>query len=651
METDHFKHVPQDFVENLSYRRRLRKKCATDATFRKHIWQACKEDVLFFFSTMCWLYEPRVRFRGDKRLPHEIPMIPWDHQVPIIREIRENLGVGDIGLEKSRGEGASWIAILLAVHDWVFNPMSLVGLVSRNEETADSPKDPASLFWKIDWELTKLPGWMVGEKGVDYTRNLDKHSLLNHKNGASIVAYAATGNVGRAGRYTWFLMDELAFFPRPQDEEAVRSTQASSDSRLYVSTPNGSEGKYYNLMHEPSNMVKLQMHWSQNNSRNRGLYKFVKGKAIEHDPVNNPLPANYITDNNDMFSRLRLKGFNLEKGWRSPWYDRECDRPGATPQDIAQELDIDYSGSKHLVFGTDFFAKAQSRQPEVKCHLSYHPETLELDVDRTWDGQCKIWCPLTVNDEPPFADYVMGADVGSGLGGSYTSNSVVEVVNVATGEQVLEFATNTMPPSDFADLCVAIGHWFFDAYLAWEHNGPGSAMTRRVVELGYPNVYRRTSLWRRGTKKETAVGWWTDQKSKEVMFAELIRQVKAGETKIFSKALIEECRQYIYLNGVIEHAQAKTTSDDSSKGQAHGDRVIAMAVALMAMKDRPKTSVTSDLKETLEEIQHSNPPRNTLAWRMAQQLAPQDSVWDDRTNGELRTPGTFEISEGLGWED
>ena len=50
-----------------------------------------------------------------------------EHQIPIIQQLRDNLGVQDIGLEKSQREGMSWIAILLALHDWLFTPMAKIG--------------------------------------------------------------------------------------------------------------------------------------------------------------------------------------------------------------------------------------------------------------------------------------------------------------------------------------------------------------------------------------------------------------------------------------------------------------------------------------------------------------------------------------------
>jgi hypothetical protein len=73
-------------------------------------------------STFCWCFEPRPKIVDGKKQPNAMPFIPWDHQVPAILEIRDKLGYEDIGVLKSRGEGMSWIAVLFAVHDFLFDP-------------------------------------------------------------------------------------------------------------------------------------------------------------------------------------------------------------------------------------------------------------------------------------------------------------------------------------------------------------------------------------------------------------------------------------------------------------------------------------------------------------------------------------------------
>jgi hypothetical protein len=491
--------------------------------------------------------------------------------------------------------------------------MTAIGLVSKDENSVDDPNDPDSLMWKCDYTIKKLPVWMGGILGKDYKRDVSKHVLRNLRNGSTISGYSATGNVASGGRKKWFLKDELAKFPRPADKHAMASTQHVTECRLIVSTPLGNSGAYYDVMHEPSNMLKVVLDWKQNPTRNRGLYRWENGVAIPEDPENNPLPEEYELmhqDVLDMISRLRRKGFTIEGKLRSPWYDRECDRAGATPQNIAQELDRDYGGSAYRIFG-DSFVEAGRKNVIKETHegdFNYNTEALEsVRFDIIEGGPCKIWFPLSAIGKPPQSRYVIGCDVSSGTGGSYTSNSTLVGFDMRTGDQVIEYASNTIMPMQFADLAIAVSKWFYNAYLAWEHNGPGSSFTKQVLNRQYDNIYYRKSQSRRGNRNSKEAGWWTDERTKEVMFGEFQSAALMGEIAIHSNELLTECGRYVRKEGKIAHALTKVAADDS-KGVSHGDRVIAACVALQAMRDRP-ISVASQLQDTVA-------PLGTMARRL-----------------------------------
>lgn len=647
--------VPLNPIENLKYRIDMRQRCMYDLDYRAATMLACQQDILYWLSTWVWIYEPRPKIIGGEKMPTVIPFIPWEHQIPIIRTLQENLGFRDIAIEKSRGEGMSWISVLFALWDWIFDPMSRIGLVSRNRAFADSADNPDSMMWKIVWEIDQLPIWMVGHRDKDWKRSLEAGSLMNLRNGSSIGVSAATGDVGRGGRYKWFIMDELGAFPRGDDVNAVMSTQHATNSRLFISTPAGSSGAYYDIISRPD-CFKLSMHWSQNPTRNRGLYRIVSGKIVEIDPISNPLPPGYAESVRPLLARLQESGYNIEKGYRSPWYDNECDRPGATPQRIAQELDLDYAGSKVRVFGDDFFRIANEtvRNPTIRGMFTLHPETSELIFERAWDGNVSMWTELDHRNKPPTDSYVVSADICTGSGGSYTSNSVCQVINLNTREQVLEFASTTIKPAEFADICMGVAKWFWEAYLAWEINGPGAGFGERVISRNYGNVYRRMIHWKRTRRKTTEVGWHTGEKTRPILFAEILRAVVNREVVIRSEELLKECGQYIFKDGKIVHQLSLTTEDDSSKGQAHGDRVISIGVGLMAAKDRPQMKYTKDLMNE-EELQRmlDSPPAGTMAYRMRQMELEEQKLsaeygdgWDTRTNGEL---ATRDFSSTLGW--
>ena len=256
----------------------------------------------------------------------------------------------------------------------------------------------------------------------------------------------------------------------------------------------------------------------------------------------------------------------------------------------------------------------------------------ELSFQEVKDGPLKIWCNLDHSNRPPLRPYAIAADISSGLGGSHTSNSVIQVIDLITMTQVMEYATNIVEPSEFGEQAVAIAKWFHDAYLAWEINY-GGGFTKRVKELGYPNLYMRTIWGKRGKRKTQDIGWHTNQASKEAGFADLIRKVEIGEIKIRSDALRQECGEYVLLAGKIEHLTATKNPSDATKGAAHGDRVMAMVVAIQAAIDRP---VGKSLDINDQAINANLIPPYSMAARMAEwNKGKATDEWDDREVGKL----------------
>lgn len=625
-----YQDVPKGLEENLRYRIALREAARDDVRVQSAIRAACRNDTLFFFNAFCWIFEPRLKTVAGIQRSKILPFITWPNQDEMIRTVRPLLGYEDVGVGKTRGEGASWIAVGFSVQDFLFERMSTVGFVSMNEKAADDPDNPDSLFWKWDFMMSKLPRWL---RPV-IKKNQENHTRRNMSNGATTVSFAATGDVASGGRKSWFLMDELGKFPRGPDKEAMASTQHVTNSRLIVSTPKGTEGAYAAAMRGDSNMTKVFLRWQDNPTKNRGLYRYVNGRPVALDPINNPLPLDYEENSKPVIARLRSRGFKIEDKDRSPWYDRECDRANATPLSIAQELDLSFGGSVSRVFGDDFFRVIEhsQREPLVKGILSFHPETLEPDFDTSDTGGFRLWLSLDSKRRPPRHRYVLGADVCTGGGGAHTSNSVIEVIDLTTMEQVMEWATNTVEPSDFADTMVAVAKWFHGAYIAWEHNGPGTGCTKRIRDSGYSNVYQRTVLHRRSKKRTKELGWWTDEKTKEAMFNDFSRTVRTTGLVIHSKELVRECGDYIRVSGKIENSLVSTTDDESAKGVSHGDRVIAMCVALQAAMDRPLNA------EEASETNNDEIPLGTLAARnrdYEESLRQKEDYWDGRSNNDL----------------
>lgn len=129
--------------------------------------------------------------------------------------------------------------------------------------------------------------------------------------------------------------------------------------------------------------------------------------------------------------------------------------------------------------------------------------------------------------EPPRRGfrYVVSADVSSGTG---LDRSVVDVTRVGTlreiEEQVAQFVTDTIDPSDLGYVIDAIGRLYrsnlndLPALVAVECNGMGISTQDTLLKvIGYPNLY----IWEYwdavNNPQTTRYGWYTNQKTRPIM--------------------------------------------------------------------------------------------------------------------------------------
>jgi hypothetical protein len=625
-----FESVPQVLADNIEWRLRTREAASVSKALQKQLMAMCSQDFLFWLSGFCLLYEPRPRKDAEGReLPKVFPFIPWEHQIPVIKLIDENIGYKDIALEKARGEGASWISVMFALYWWLFKDRSAIGMVSRTELAADNPEDPDSLMWKIDFQVSHLPPWMVGEKDVDWKRNISKHTLLNLRNNSSITAYSATGDVASGGRKSWFLMDELAKFPRPEDDQAMDSTGPVTDSRLIVSTPKGSDGAYYNIMHKEGAVIKIIVDWKNNPFRNRGLFNIGRNgakwivsavDAAKYGPLDHEWCKDFISKG---VKRLADRGFNVsdKKAEWSPWYVEQCLRAGATPKSIAQEYDRDYGGSVSRFFNCGLIDRLivdVAKNPKFVGDIQYDTANFRKAVFvPNPAGNLFVWCALSGGMRPPrTGGYVMGIDIASGQGGSMSSNSVISVVEKATGVKCAEFASPNTPPEALADYAVALCWVFQDsnnapAFMIWESNGYGAAFKNRVLQTDFRNFYYRRShdeITKKPTKKP---GFTTQKQTKRELLGQYNYSLCEGMFVNRSKLALAECKEYMLLpGGKIEHVAAVNTDDPAQAGEAHGDRVIADALAWWAIYEQK----TGPAVEASVAAAAAPAPPLSLAW-------------------------------------
>lgn len=573
--------VPKDRAKNLRFRIAVRERCLVDADYRAAIKQMCEQDVLLWMQLFCFVFEPR-KEKGRKNKPRILPFILWPHQEENGKIAEQLWGVEDFMAEKSRAEGVSWYFLNRGLYSWLHEPLFVMGLISKDVDSVDKKGDLNALMPKLDWQLTKLPYWMLGRFNPRNDRTYTDHKLVNPNNGAIIVGYSATGDAASGGRTTVFFKDERAKFPREVDQDLEDSLQHVTNCQIDVSTPKGDSGVFYDKAHDGTT-VKLIYDWKDNPTKNQGLYRVEDGEIIVVDPDNNPLPPGYLEQLPTIHAQLEKKGFAVEGTTRSPWYNRECLRSGK-PVSVAQELDRSYGRSEESPFDKgkiEKFAVILCREPLLRGIIKVNDQ-IEATFQPTANGQAKLWCPLSgATLSPPKRAYGAGVDIGFGTGGDNTSNSVLIVGDLATGEQVFEFVSYSMLLPDFVRMVVAVCKWFYGATLNWDSNGgAGGTMTKYLERYDYWNIHY-TEAVESGRDRNPAkkAGTWnhTDE-AKAVYLGETLEDVFTKDLVPRSLLTLMEFCQYGFKNGVIVHKRAQRTKSEGSKGKAHGDSATGLAM-------------------------------------------------------------------------
>jgi hypothetical protein len=576
--------VPKHPLENARFRRALLVKALDDPEFMREWWCACRRDVLFFFNTMLWTFDPRMSKMGTK----DVPFVTYGAQDDAILRGKRAIDAGrNLLWEKSRDQGATWIVCGLYLHYWLFEPYSTFTLASRKEDLVDRRDDPDTLFWKLDYLLKSIPGFARPK----FERSSMK--LLNLENGSIVNGESTNKDIGRGGRRKGAAVDEFASVP---DGEAVMAAlQKNSPSCFWISTPKG-PGNAFARMRKKNQVEVVQLHWSRHPRQRVGLYiGHPKDGTIRIIDEKFRFPKNYP--------------FKCDGQLRSPYFDNE-ERKDPNPLITQQELNLNYDNSVSQFFGSDLFTDeflTCIRPPLAYATLLYDrsPEGRISNPRMVLDpnGPVALWCEITPDGKlVGRVDGVVAGDVSQGLG---SSNSVAVAGDRRTKEKFLEYVNPNISPEDFGDVMVALSLWCGPAndspltppgaLLVWEINGPGRNALKRVLQTDYRNV------WCRRSRTDTSAPIPTDQvgwHSSDVTKLQLLGSLRnAYRDRLFlnpSEQAIEELKSFIFnSDGRVYHAAAMDTYDPSGARENHGDRVIADALLWMIFETTTPIPLTA----------------------------------------------------------
>lgn len=627
------KTIPRDIPGNLQFRIDLHKMLAADKVAQQVFWAMCKQDLQILFDCVFWTLNPR-RPWGQQNQPFILrpQQIPTVHLIDRkIKESLESIIPQDVGIDKTRDEGASEIcAKICSAWCMLYERVSFI-LGSDKKEDVDNIGNDFTLFAKVDNVFEHLPSWMGFKYQTEGGCVKRKDMLLRvEKNNSAIIGETTNENFSAGSRATAMVLDEFGRIRKSVAESIEGTVHAVTNCVIYSSTHWLGQNHTFNncLNKETTDVIKLM--WHQNPEKAAGLYhspvvgtvviddieyyrKLVPevfdvieaGQHIGRDHLERLYPSLSVDAQQQLKKIEFVADGNKDKiiTCRSPWHDYKEKQSKGNKRDFYCNTWATPLGSADTVFDPVILYEIKEnfvRKPEFmgEIRFGFDNEDSIIDVEFLQNyGQRRLsWWGYLINNRPDQRhNYVIGVDPSFGQG---SSNSVIYIYDVNTHEFVGEWVCTNTKPEELADISVALAKWVGgadQAFLIWERNGGhGTNYTDRVVYLGYWNCYMQTVEDSKTRKRKEKYGFHSGRDAKAALLGELgIAMGYALEQKtkyvaaiIYSADLVDELFDYIFTGEGKEITTSAKADLTSGARERHGDRAIAAALCVLGTRDQ-----------------------------------------------------------------
>lgn len=584
----YYAEVPKDYELNLEYRKMVLSKINGSRSYLELFLEKCAADCLYYINTSLWTYSPKDYPEDPRR-----PFITYACQDYLVLNLLKAIGNHDLTVLKSRDMGVTWITLAVIHWKWMFQDEQSFLLVSRKEEYVDKTGAPRELFWKLDYMNKHLPERLLPEGIVPFQRNKFRRqkTLINPRTRSTIAGEATVQDLSRGDRLTAIMVDEAASI---KDFELVqKASRDATKSRIFISTPKGRNAFYDQVIKSFRCDQLFVLHWSMHPNKREGLYIYERGD-VQPRVYHGVLPSGYNAIQDGKI--------------RSIWYDQEESR-ATKKSEIAEELDLDFYESGHSPYlDAEVLGHlvGQSRAPHIRGTIVPDPSMIgKFAFIEDPQGEFAVWdsrlLPMCEKGRPREIDKmyrpIIGIDIATGSGGPDCSNSVLCVFSVDEMSIGAELVSSEMEIEDLALTTYALATWLNGALVIWEDNGIGNVFGRYLFNrLGYRNVYMRMvskGLYDRPTR---VPGWYSTPRERRILLTQLAIAIREYRIKIPSRDTIKDLSNYVYTeDGDIRHPRRP-------KGEGHGDRVIALALAYRATIDVPNYRAIIEREETDPEM-------------------------------------------------
>ena len=260
------------------------------------------------------------------------------------------------------------------------------------------------------------------------------------------------------------------------------------------------------------------------------------------------------------------------------WYNVMSSALG--PRRTAQEIDGDFLTSGNSVFDL-LDIKA------IEDSLS------EIDIfEERLNGQFII-----IKPPPRNKTLYIGADIASGRSRDYSAFSVMD-------RQGFEYAyyKGKIPVSQFATLLMKTGKEYGNAVVAPESNDIGLAVTTKIQDHGYSNLFYTTRFLKEKKSKKPKIekvpGWYTTTKNRSIIIEELEDDIRNDTIETYDRFFIQEAYTFIYdeRNKPIAMGKGSSSSGDGDpldddENRYTDDSILAKSITNFIRKGKVTSTV------------------------------------------------------------
>lgn len=204
-----------------------------------------------------------------------------------------------------------------------------------------------------------------------------------------------------------------------------------------------------------------------------------------------------------------------------------------------------------------------TRDPIFVGHLIADGNKMEIHDDPK--GCITIW------EEPdPSHTYSIGADPSGGVG---QDNGAAYVKDNRTNKLVARI-WGDLAPADFARELYKLGKFYNNAWACVEANNHGHVVLHVLKEMGYRNLYKRSTIDEMTNKPTKKIGFVTTNQTKIMITEKFKSAAKEGKLIILDRDLVSEMSTFVQISGKNGGTVKRQATAD-----AHDDLVMAAALA------------------------------------------------------------------------